>query len=143
VLDDYIEPMPDDDKLIRRERRIGLILVGILAVGGGAWFGLTEMATLAVVYAHWSNPTPEFKAAGDAKMMLALLLIVFGIACLASRRRKHWLVVAVLAIAVIINAAIAVGLENLSDRSVDAQRGTPIIVDPTTPPPTVPITQGQ
>ena len=139
MLEDGFQEITDEDRLIPRDRRIALILLGILAAGAGILFGLYQTLSLGVIYAHWSNPTAEFRAAGDARMMLAFLLFAFGIACLFTRRKKHWLVVGVLAVAVVINAGIAIWLEELSDQSVEDLRGTPIIVDPTPLPPTVPV----
>ena len=107
MAEDSAEGVPDEGRLIRREWRVALLLFGILFLAGGILFGLAQMVVLGTVYAHWSTPTPEFRAAGDAKMMLALLLVVFGIACLAGRRRKHWIIISVLGCALVANAVIA------------------------------------
>jgi hypothetical protein len=121
------------DERIARPWRIGLVIIGLAAVAGGLFFGFVEIVTLGTSYAHDSNPTPEFKAAGDAKMMLALLLVVFGVTCLACRRANHLLMVGTAALALALCAAIAAGRDKASR---DVEQPYAIAVQPDPPPPT-------
>lgn len=95
------------DERLARSWRIALVLAGFATVLGGLFFGFVEMVTLGTSYAHDSSPTPEFRAAGNAKMMLALLLVVFGITCLFCTRAKHLLMVGTAGIALVVSAGIA------------------------------------
>ena len=108
--------MAEDDELIRREWRIALILLGLATLIGGLLFGFMTKMVLGVSYAHDSSPTPEFRAAGDAKMLLALLLVLTGVACLFIRRAKHAVIVALMFGTVAFFVGIALWREKESDR---------------------------
>lgn len=122
------------DERLARPSRIALVLIGLAALAGGLFFGFVEIVTLGTSYAHDSSPTPEFKAAGDAKMMLALLLIVFGVTCLFCRRANHLLMVATAAVAV----ALCAGVAAWREQATKAAEPHPYIiaVQPAPPPPT-------
>lgn len=115
-----------DDQFLARKWRTTLILLGLPTAAGGLLFGFREMLILGISYAHYSNPTPEFRAAGDAKMLLALLLVITGFAGMACRRVKHLVIVGMLVTAVVINVGVAVWLDDLSERSIDRGHAVPV-----------------
>ena len=122
------------DQRIAWPWRAVLVVLGLAAVGGGLYLGLYEVVTLGTSYAHDSNPTPEFRAAGDASMMLALVLVIFGATCLFCRRAKHSLMVGVAAAALVLCAGIAVW----RDKAKRAAEPQPYVIasEPAVPPPT-------
>ena len=114
--------------------RAALVLVGLATVAGGAFFGLYEMVTLGTSYAHDSSPTLEFGAAGDAKMLLACVLMLFGGTCLFCRRANHLLMVAAAAAVVLLCAGVVAWREKA--RKAAEPHPYVIAVEPQVPPPT-------
>jgi hypothetical protein len=132
-VDDEPFDLLSGDRLAWRWRGV-LVLLGLAAVGGGLFFGFVEIVTLGTSYAHDSNPTPEFKAAGDACMMLALMLVIFGVTCLFCTRAKHLLVVGMAAAALVLCAGIAAW----RDKAKRLAEPHPYVIEtqPVVPPPT-------